>query len=71
MSDRYTAAEMMTVTASRALSNGSTCFVGIGLPSEAGGAADCGILDPAAQALATHPGGVAVLRTCALRLTTM
>ena len=35
MSDRYTAAEMMTVTASRALSNGSTCFVGIGLPSEA------------------------------------
>ncbi|MEC8916630.1 MAG: CoA-transferase subunit beta [Pseudomonadota bacterium] len=31
----YTAAEMMTVTASRALSNGSTCFVGIGLPSEA------------------------------------
>ncbi|WP_110644050.1 CoA-transferase subunit beta [Salinicola sp. CPA57] len=31
----YTAAEMMTVTAARALSNGSTCFVGIGLPSEA------------------------------------
>lgn len=31
----YSAAEMMTVTASRALANGSTCFVGIGLPSEA------------------------------------
>lgn len=31
----YTAAEMMTVTASRALTNGTTCFVGIGLPSEA------------------------------------
>ncbi|RKR03418.1 glutaconate CoA-transferase subunit B [Kushneria sinocarnis] len=31
----YTAAEMMTVTASRALGNGTTCFVGIGLPGEA------------------------------------
>lgn len=31
----YTAGEMMTVTASRALENGTTCFVGIGLPSEA------------------------------------
>src|SRR5699024_5620602 len=31
----YTAAEMMTVTAARALENGMTCFVGIGLPSEA------------------------------------
>lgn len=31
----YTSAEMMTVTASRALKNGMTCFVGIGLPSEA------------------------------------
>ncbi|HET7315758.1 CoA-transferase subunit beta [Salinisphaera sp.] len=35
MSARYTAAEMMTVTASRALTNGQSCFVGIGLPSEA------------------------------------
>lgn len=34
MSD-YTSAEMMTVTAARALENGMTCFVGIGLPSEA------------------------------------
>lgn len=31
----YTAAEMMTITAARALRNGMTCFVGIGLPSEA------------------------------------
>ena len=31
----YTSAEMMTVTAARALENGMTCFVGIGLPSEA------------------------------------
>tara|TARA_B100000700_G_scaffold267573_1_gene307491 strand:+ start:483 stop:1271 length:789 start_codon:yes stop_codon:yes gene_type:complete len=31
----YTAGEMMTVTAARALENGTTCFVGIGLPSEA------------------------------------
>ena len=35
MSDAYTSAEMMTVTAARALENGTTCFVGIGLPSEA------------------------------------
>lgn len=35
MSQHYTAAEMMTVTASRALTNGQSCFVGIGLPSEA------------------------------------
>lgn len=35
MSERYNASEMMTVTASRALSDGNTCFVGIGLPSEA------------------------------------
>ncbi|ROO27618.1 3-oxoadipate:succinyl-CoA transferase subunit B [Salinisphaera orenii MK-B5] len=35
MSERYSASEMMTVTASRALANGNTCFVGIGLPSEA------------------------------------
>jgi glutaconate CoA-transferase, subunit B len=31
----YTADEMMTVTAARALADGMTCFVGIGLPSEA------------------------------------
>jgi glutaconate CoA-transferase subunit B len=35
MSLEYTASEMMTVTAARALANGTTCFVGIGLPSEA------------------------------------
>ena len=32
---RYTADEMMTVTAARSLRDGMTCFVGIGLPSEA------------------------------------
>ena len=31
----YTPDEMMTVTASRSMCNGMTCFVGIGLPSEA------------------------------------
>jgi glutaconate CoA-transferase subunit B len=31
----YTSDEMMTVTAARALHDGMTCFVGIGLPSEA------------------------------------
>jgi glutaconate CoA-transferase, subunit B len=31
----YTADEMMTVTAARSMRNGMTCFVGIGLPSEA------------------------------------
>jgi glutaconate CoA-transferase, subunit B len=31
----YTADEIMTVTAARALASGMTCFVGIGLPSEA------------------------------------
>jgi glutaconate CoA-transferase subunit B len=31
----YSADEMMTVTAARALSDGMICFVGIGLPSEA------------------------------------
>ena len=31
----YTPHEMMTVTAARSLRNGMTCFVGIGLPSEA------------------------------------
>ncbi len=35
MSLDYTSAEMMSVTAARALENGMTCFVGIGLPSEA------------------------------------
>nr|WP_106475783.1 CoA-transferase subunit beta [Phytohalomonas tamaricis] len=35
MARDYTPAEMMTVTAARALVNGTTCFVGIGLPSEA------------------------------------
>lgn len=35
MSLEYTSSEMMTVTAARALENGMTCFVGIGLPSEA------------------------------------
>ncbi|RXE46852.1 CoA-transferase subunit beta [Chromohalobacter israelensis] len=35
MSNEYTSAEMMTVTAAKALENGMTCFVGIGLPSEA------------------------------------
>ena len=32
---RYTADEMMTVTAARQLRNGAVCFVGIGLPSAA------------------------------------
>jgi glutaconate CoA-transferase, subunit B len=31
----YTPDEMMTVTASRSMRNGMTCFVGIGLPSDA------------------------------------
>ncbi|KAA0009778.1 CoA-transferase subunit beta [Billgrantia pellis] len=31
----YSSSEMMSVTAARALENGMTCFVGIGLPSEA------------------------------------
>ena len=35
MSLEFTAAEMMSVTAARALTNDMTCFVGIGLPSEA------------------------------------
>ena len=33
--DAYTADEMMTVAAARQLRNGTVCFVGIGLPSEA------------------------------------
>lgn len=32
---RYTADEIMTVTAARQLADGAVCFVGIGLPSEA------------------------------------
>ena len=35
MSEDYTLDEMMTVTAARTLRDGMTCFVGIGLPSEA------------------------------------
>jgi glutaconate CoA-transferase, subunit B len=35
MSARYSAAEMMTVAAARALGNDDICFVGIGLPSAA------------------------------------
>ena len=35
MSQPYTAAEMMTVAAARALANRDICFVGIGLPSAA------------------------------------
>jgi glutaconate CoA-transferase subunit B len=35
MNQSYTPSEMMTITAARALSNGTSCFVGIGLPSEA------------------------------------
>jgi glutaconate CoA-transferase subunit B len=35
MSAEYTASEMMTVAAARALRNGDICFVGIGLPSAA------------------------------------
>ena len=35
MNLEYTSSEMMTVTAARPLENGMTCFVGIGLPSEA------------------------------------
>lgn len=35
MRDTFTASEMMTVTAARALQDRMTCFVGIGLPSEA------------------------------------
>jgi glutaconate CoA-transferase subunit B len=35
MSDGYTSDEMMTVAAARALTDGTSCFVGIGLPSAA------------------------------------
>jgi glutaconate CoA-transferase subunit B len=46
----YTADEMMAVTAARALSDGMTCFVGIGLPSEA-----------ANLAKATHAPGLVLI----------
>jgi glutaconate CoA-transferase, subunit B len=46
----YTADEIMTVTAARALRNGMTCFVGIGLPS---GAANL--------ARATHAPGLVLI----------
>src|SRR5919197_746047 len=35
MNDSYSATEMMTVAAARALRNDDVCFVGIGLPSAA------------------------------------
>ena len=35
MSLEFTSSEMMSVTAARALNNSMTCFVGIGVPSEA------------------------------------
>jgi glutaconate CoA-transferase, subunit B len=46
----YTSDEMMTVTAARALRDGMTCFVGIGLPSEA-----------ANLARATHAPGLVLI----------
>ncbi len=46
----YTADEMMTVAAARALSDGMTCFVGIGLPSAA-----------ANLARATHAPGLVLI----------
>ena len=46
----YTADEMMTVAAARALRNGMTCFVGIGLPSAA-----------ANLARATHAPGLVLI----------
>jgi glutaconate CoA-transferase, subunit B len=46
----YTADEMMTVTAARSLKDGMTCFVGIGLPSEA-----------ANLARATHAPGLVLI----------
>ena len=50
MTAGYTADEMMAVTAARALSDGMTCFVGIGLPSEA-----------ANLAKATHAPGLVLI----------
>jgi glutaconate CoA-transferase subunit B len=47
---QYTADEMMTVTAARTLRDGMTCFVGIGLPSEA-----------ANLARATHAPGLVLI----------
>ena len=35
MSVEYTADEMMSIAAARALADGASCFVGIGLPSKA------------------------------------
>jgi len=46
----YTADEMMTVAAARALRDGMTCFVGIGLPSAA-----------ANLARATHAPGLVLI----------
>jgi glutaconate CoA-transferase subunit B len=46
----YTADEMMTITAARSLRDGMTCFVGIGLPSEA-----------ANLARATHAPGLVLI----------
>src|SRR5207253_4837293 len=46
----YTADEMMTVSAARALGDGMTCFVGIGLPSTA-----------ANLARATHATGLVLI----------
>jgi glutaconate CoA-transferase subunit B len=48
--NEYTADEMMTVTAARTLRDGMTCFVGIGLPSEA-----------ANLARATHAPGLVLI----------
>lgn len=39
--DRWTADEMMTITAARALTGRTSCFVGIGLPSTAANLARC------------------------------
>jgi glutaconate CoA-transferase subunit B len=50
MSDRYSADEMMTVSAARVLRDGLTCFVGIGLPSAA-----------ANLARATHAPGLVLI----------
>jgi glutaconate CoA-transferase, subunit B len=50
LSEPYTADEMMTVAAARALRDGTTCFVGIGLPSVA-----------ANLARATHAPGLVLI----------
>ena len=54
MSQEYTSSEMMTVTAARALENGMTCFVGIGLPSEA---ANLARLTHAPEVVLTYESG--------------